>query len=213
MAVPQRARSWLAIFAFSAALALGSPWTMHSGIARTVKRTSSLTRHQVWPSSPRHLPRLSSLPFWMRRVQRASTQHFYSLSQRLKAGSRANAKNHTSSAVGLLQFTKQTWLENLKKFGGKHGLSYLAVLIHRSGTGYLVVHAPARNKISALRYDPRIATLAGCGTFGLPTGTVEGSASASRGLLPHPCVGNRWSQPVYRGGIQSSVSAMQGCCW
>ncbi|MGC1410466.1 MAG: transglycosylase SLT domain-containing protein [Acetobacteraceae bacterium] len=158
MAVPQRARSWLAIFAFSAALALGNPWTMHSGIARTVKRTSANPTPSLaeQPASPPatvvaavlDAARSTGIDPALLLTIAATESRF-----------RANAKNHTSSAVGLLQFTKQTWLENLKKFGGKHGLSYLAVLIHRSGTGYLVVHAPARNKISALRYDPRIATL------------------------------------------------------
>ena len=72
---------------------------------------------------------------------------------------RANAKNQTSSAAGLLQFTKQTWLENLKAFGGKYGFSHLASLIHRSEIGHLVAHTPASDGIWALRKEPRIAAL------------------------------------------------------
>ena len=40
MAVPQRARSWLAIFAFSATLALSSSCETYSAAARNVKRTA-----------------------------------------------------------------------------------------------------------------------------------------------------------------------------
>ena len=39
MAVPQRARSWLATFAFVTTLALGSPCVTYTAAARDVKRT------------------------------------------------------------------------------------------------------------------------------------------------------------------------------
>jgi hypothetical protein len=68
------------------------------------------------------------------------------------------AKNHSSSAAGPLQFTDQTWLESVKTFGGKHGLSSLAGLISRTDNGRLIVRASGR-RILALRSDPRIAVL------------------------------------------------------
>jgi hypothetical protein len=76
-----------------------------------------------------------------------------------ESGFHADAKSQTSSARGLMQFTKQTWLESLKTFGGKHGLSHLVGLIHRSGTGHLVAHVPAKHRLWSLRNDPRTATL------------------------------------------------------
>ena len=159
MTVPQRARSWLAAFAFSATLALSSPGAIYSAAARNVKRaaltdpTPSLAEQ---PSPPPVTVITAVLdaghstgidPALLLTI--ASTESRF----------RADAKNKTSSAAGLLQFTKQTWLENMKKFGGKHGLSRFADQIRRSSVGHLVVHAPARDRIWALRNDPHIATL------------------------------------------------------
>ncbi|MGP0002206.1 MAG: transglycosylase SLT domain-containing protein [Acetobacteraceae bacterium] len=159
MAVPQRARLWLGAFAFSAALALSSSYAIHSATARNVKRTSStdLTPTLAEQRSPPPETVVAAVLDAGRStgIDPALLLTIAATESRFQA----NAKNRTSSATGLLQFTKQTWLENLKKFGGKHGLSHLAALIHRSGVGYLVARAPARNRISALRNDPRIATL------------------------------------------------------
>jgi Transglycosylase SLT domain len=159
MAVPQRARLWLGAFAFSAALALSSSYAIHSATARNVKRTSStdLTPTLAEQRSPPPETVVAAVLDAGRStgIDPALLLTIAATESRFQA----NAKNRTSSATGLLQFTKQTWLENLKKFGGKHGLSHLAALIHRSGVGYLVARAPARNRISTLRNDPRIATL------------------------------------------------------
>ncbi len=159
MAVPQPARWWLATFVFFAALVLSNPCTIHSAAARNVKRTSST---DLTPSlAARPAPPPETVVAAVRDAERSTGIDPALLLTIAATESRfqANAKNRTSSALGLLQFTKQTWLENLKKFGGKHGLSHLASLIHRSDIGYLVVHGPARDRISALRNDPRIATL------------------------------------------------------
>lgn len=159
MAVPQRARLWLGAFAFSAALALSSSYAIHSATARNIKRTSStdLTPTLAEQRSPPPETVVAAVLDAGRStgIDPALLLTIAATESRFQA----NAKNRTSSATGLLQFTKQTWLENLKKFGGKHGLSHLAALIYRSGVGYLVARAPARNRISALRNDPRIATL------------------------------------------------------
>ena len=72
---------------------------------------------------------------------------------------RSDAKNQTSSAAGLLQFTQQTWLENIKAFGGTLGLNHFAALIHRSDDGNLAVHPSATRKVLDLRHDPRTATM------------------------------------------------------
>lgn len=126
MTVPQRARSWLVVGAFSTTLALSSPGTIYSAAARNVKRaaltdpTPSLAEQ---PSPPPVTVVTAVLdaghstgidPALLLTI--ASTESRF----------RADAKNKASSAAGLLQFTKQTWLENMKTFGGKHGLSRLA---------------------------------------------------------------------------------------
>ncbi len=159
MAVPQRARLWLATFVFSAALALSSSYSIHSATARNVKRTSSTNRTPTLAERPSPPPETVVAAVLDAGRSTGIDPALLLTIAATESRFQANAKNRTSSATGLLQFTKQTWLENLKKFGGKHGLSNLAALIYRSGVGYLVVRAPARNRISALRNDPRIATL------------------------------------------------------
>ena len=150
----------------------------------------------------------------MQGIQRASTRPFYSRSHRQRADLRADAKNKASSAAGLLQFTKQTWLENMKTFGGKHGLSRLADQISSVKLlGHLVVDAPAGDRIWALRNDPRIATnkLVKWQTrLDYQQEQSKDRQSANRGFIPHPCFGGDWSQPLYRGGHQSSPSTRAG---
>ena len=119
MTVPQRARSWLAAFAFSATLALSSPGAIYSAAARNVKRapltdpTPSLAEQPTPPPvtvvtavlDAGHSTGID--PALLLAI--ASTESRF----------RADAKNKTSSAAGLLQFTKQTWLENMKTLWGK----------------------------------------------------------------------------------------------
>jgi hypothetical protein len=72
---------------------------------------------------------------------------------------RVDAKNRISSAAGLLQFTDQTWLENVKAFGRIHGMSRFAGLVHRSDAGHLVIQTSSGDQIWKLRNETRIATL------------------------------------------------------
>ncbi|MDR3435886.1 transglycosylase SLT domain-containing protein [Telmatospirillum sp.] len=71
-----------------------------------------------------------------------------------EAGSRA------SSAAGLFQFTRNTWLHLIKTHGGEHGLGDLAEQIHRNHKGDYGVHdAKARQQILDLRRDPQISAM------------------------------------------------------
>ncbi|PKU22033.1 transglycosylase SLT domain-containing protein [Telmatospirillum siberiense] len=71
-----------------------------------------------------------------------------------EAGSRA------SSAAGLFQFTRNTWLHLIKTHGSDHGLADLADQIQRTPKGDYVIHdAEARQKILDLRRDPQISAL------------------------------------------------------
>ncbi len=71
-----------------------------------------------------------------------------------EAGSRA------SSAAGLFQFTKGTWLQQVKTHGAAHGLAQFAEHIHRTARGEYTVSDPKlRQQILDLRRDPQLASL------------------------------------------------------
>ena len=159
MAVPQRARSWLATFAFSATLVLSSCCVTYSAAARDVKRTPSTDVTPSLAEQPSPPPEIVVTAVLDAERSTGIDPALLLTIAWTESRFRADAKNQTSSAAGLLQFTKQTWLENMKTFGGKHGFSHLANLIHRSDVGHLVVRTSARNRIWALRNEPRIATL------------------------------------------------------
>ena len=158
MAVSQGERSWLAIFAFSAMLVLSSCCETNSAAARSsriqpIDVTPSLAEQ---PSPPPKIVVTAVLD--AERLTGIDPALLLTIAW-TESRFQADAKNRTSSAEGLLQFTKQTWLENIKTFGGKHGFSHLANLVHRSDVGLLIVSTLAGNRIWALRNDPRLATL------------------------------------------------------
>jgi Transglycosylase SLT domain len=71
------------------------------------------------------------------------------------------ARAATSSAVGLYQFTEDTWLRVVKAFGPRHGLARHAARIaidDESGTVALA-DAKARAALLRLRDDPRLSAL------------------------------------------------------
>lgn len=79
---------------------------------------------------------------------------------RVESGFRADAKAATSSASGLFQFTKQTWLATMKQHGAAHGYGWAAEAINADGDGrYSVADPAARQQIIALRNQPEIASL------------------------------------------------------
>lgn len=65
------------------------------------------------------------------------------------------AQASTSSARGLYQFTKQTWLATLRRHGADHGLDWAANAIGQDASGRYSVTDPAlREQILGLRDDP-----------------------------------------------------------
>jgi hypothetical protein len=77
---------------------------------------------------------------------------------RIESGLRPNARASTSSASGLYQFTKQTWLGTVKEHGGAHGLDWAAEAISRKGDGtFSVADSAARATILGLRNNPEAA--------------------------------------------------------
>lgn len=69
------------------------------------------------------------------------------------------AKAPTSSARGLYQFTKQTWLATLRRHGADHGLGWAANAIGQDASGRLSIADPVlRDQVLALRDDPVAAS-------------------------------------------------------
>lgn len=74
---------------------------------------------------------------------------------RVESGYNPTARAPTSSARGLYQFTKQTWLATLDRHGANHGLGWAAGAIDRDASGRLSVADPVlRQQILDLRDDP-----------------------------------------------------------
>ncbi|MDP2124230.1 MAG: lytic transglycosylase domain-containing protein [Parvibaculum sp.] len=70
------------------------------------------------------------------------------------------AKSSTSSASGLFQFTEQSWLGTLKKYGAELGLGHHAEAISRTPSGrYVVENTAERQEILALRFDASASAL------------------------------------------------------
>jgi hypothetical protein len=75
-----------------------------------------------------------------------------------ESGFDPSAKASTSSATGLFQFTKQTWLQMVKNSGAQYGLGGYASQITSDSNGHLSVKDPAtRQAILDLRKDPQIS--------------------------------------------------------
>ncbi|NIJ39665.1 hypothetical protein FHR22_004420 [Sphingopyxis panaciterrae] len=78
---------------------------------------------------------------------------------RVESAFNPTAKATTSSARGLFQFTRQTWLATLKRHGTDHGLGWAANAIGRDASGRLSISDPAlREQIFDLRDDPAAAS-------------------------------------------------------
>ena len=74
---------------------------------------------------------------------------------RVESGYNPAAQAQTSSARGLYQFTRQTWLATLDRHGANHGLAWAADAIGRDASGRLTVADPAlRRQMFDLRDDP-----------------------------------------------------------
>ena len=97
-------------------------------------------------------------------VQNASTRtgvDFDYLVDVARVESRFNptAKAPTSSARGLYQFTKQTWLATLRRHGADHGLGWAANAIGQDASGRFSIADPMlRDQILGLRDDPVAAS-------------------------------------------------------
>lgn len=88
---------------------------------------------------------------------RTGTDFSFLLAQaRVESGLEARAQAATSSARGLYQFTKSTWLHMVEAHGARHGLGWAADLLK---SGAAQAGTAARETILALRDDPVAASL------------------------------------------------------
>ncbi|MGC5778960.1 transglycosylase SLT domain-containing protein [Methylobacterium sp. NFXW15] len=110
-----------------------------------------------------------------------------------------DAKAATSSAQGLFQFVRATWLELIRDFGARYGLDEEAASVKGSGPA-ITVAGGMKDHVLSLRNDPRVAALMAAelikrdrdrieARVGRPLSTAEmylahflGSASAGRFL-------------------------------
>lgn len=70
-----------------------------------------------------------------------------------------DAQASTSSAAGLFQFTRQTWLATLSQHGSNHGLDWAANAIKRGSDGqYRIADPQLRSQILDLRFDPNVSS-------------------------------------------------------
>lgn len=77
---------------------------------------------------------------------------------RIESGMRPDARASTSSASGLYQFTKQTWLSTVKQHGDAHGLDWAANAISKNADGtFAVADTALRSSILDLRNNPEAA--------------------------------------------------------
>jgi hypothetical protein len=71
-----------------------------------------------------------------------------------------DAEAETSSAAGLFQFTRGTWLDMVKRYGSQYGFADLARQILETPSGKLTVtDAATEKRILALRQDPEASGL------------------------------------------------------
>lgn len=89
------------------------------------------------------------------RAARATGVDFsYLLAQaRLESSLDPGARAGTSSAAGLYQFTRGTWLQTLEKHGGAHGAGWADAAIE----GGRIADPALRQQVLALRHDPDLS--------------------------------------------------------
>jgi len=112
------------------------------------------------PQPPAPAGATSAIVNSIRQASRGSDVDFGLLMAQAEQESGFNAHAHASgsSAAGLYQFIDSTWLDMVRRFGGRHGLGNLAQQIATDSAGRATVADPAtRQHILALRNDPALS--------------------------------------------------------
>lgn len=77
---------------------------------------------------------------------------------RIESSLNPQARAGTSSAAGLFQFTRQSWLEIVNAHGADHGAGWAAAAISRGSNGLTVADPQMRQAVENLRFDPEFAS-------------------------------------------------------
>ena len=102
------------------------------------------------------MPAITTRAAIARAAERTGVDFDYLLAQaRIESSLNPHARAGTSSAAGLYQFTKSTWLQTLDKHGAAHGLDWTGAAID----GGRVRDPAMRAQIMALRYDAGASAL------------------------------------------------------
>lgn len=97
-------------------------------------------------------------------IQTASAEsgvsfHYLLAKAAQESGFDSDAKASTSSATGLFQFTRGTWLDMMRRHGEDLGFGDLASQVKESATGRLtVLNEDAEIQMLALRRDPEVSS-------------------------------------------------------
>ena len=89
-----------------------------------------------------------------------------------ESGFDTDARASTSSAQGLFQFVTGTWLEMIRDHGARYGLGEEAASV-KGRNGAITVSGPMRERVLALRSDPRVAALMAAELVKRDRGRVE----------------------------------------
>ena len=84
------------------------------------------------------------------------------------------AKNPLSSARGLMQFTRSTWLEVVRDFGARHGLGGYAAALRTDRQGNITARDPrVLARILRMRDDPQLAAVMASERIGQQRAALE----------------------------------------
>lgn len=84
------------------------------------------------------------------------------------------ARNRLSSARGLMQFTRSTWLQVVRDFGPKHGLGRYAAALNTNRDGIITARdGRTLTQILKLRDDPHLAAIMAAERMGQERASLE----------------------------------------
>jgi hypothetical protein len=115
-----------------------------------------------------------------------------------------SARAPTSSATGLFQFIESTWLETVRRHGGKHGLGVYASQIEHANGRTFVSDPQVRQQILDLRYDPELSARMGAEL------AKDNAAALTRRLDRAPSAGEIYAAHVLgAGGAARLIAAAE----
>ena len=212
MAVAQPARSWLATFAFSTTLALSSPCVTCLPPPEMLSEHHPLTRHHLLP--PATLATSGDCCYCRSGCGAFNGHRPSPFAHDRMDGKQVQSRRKESDILGSRAFAihEADVAREPESLWRKARLEPFTSLINRSDVGHLVAHASARDRIWALRKDPRIAALLAAERFDYQKKVSKDRPMQAVDLyLIHALGvtgGNRFIEAV-----TNRPSPVQSCCW